>query len=104
MELIHENYENMEITPNVILQMHKYLYKYSSKSIGGRFKDSENAIEETDEQGNKKIRFKPVSAFETPRAVEELCSSYNSEISKCEIDPLILMPIFILDFFINSSF
>ena len=98
LELIHENYENMEITPNVILQLHKYLYKYSSKSIGGRFKDFENAIEETDEQGNKKIRFKPVSAFETPRAVEELCSSYNSEISKCEIDPLILMPIFILDF------
>lgn len=26
LELIHENYENMDITPNIILQMHKYLY------------------------------------------------------------------------------
>ena len=26
LELIHENYENMDITPNVILQMHKYLH------------------------------------------------------------------------------
>lgn len=98
LELVHENYENMDITANVILQMHKYLYKYSSKSIGGKFKDSENIIEETDENGNKKIRFKPLSAFETPSAIEELCASYNREISLNEIDPLFLIPIFILDF------
>ena len=98
LELIHENYENMDITPNIILQMHKYLYKYSSKSIGGKFKDSENIIEETDENGNKKIRFKPLSAFETPQAMEELCISYNNEIRANEIDPLFLIPIFILDF------
>lgn len=98
LELIHENYENIDITPNVILQLHKYLYRYSSKSIGGRFKGTDNAIEEIDERGNKKIRFKPIPAFETPRAIEELCYSYNREISKAEIDPLILIPIFILDF------
>ena len=98
LELIHENYENMEITPNVILQMHKYLYKYSPKSIGGKFKDTENAIEEIDENGNRKLRFKPVSAFETPRAIEELCISYNYEIQKGNIDALILIPLFILDF------
>lgn len=98
LELIHENYENMEITPNVILQMHKYLYKYSPKSIGGKFKDTENAIEEIDEKGNRKLRFKPVSAFETQRAIEELCISYNYEIQKGNIDALILIPLFILDF------
>ena len=97
LELIHENYENMDITPNIIL-LELYLYKYSSKSIGGKFKDSENIIEETDENGNKKIRFKPLSAFETPQAIEELCTSYNNEIRKNEIDPLFLIPIFILDF------
>lgn len=98
LELIHENYENIDITPNVILQLHKYLYKYSPKSIGGRFKDTENTIEEIDENGNRKIRFKPVSAFETPSSIETLCLSYNNEIIKGEIDPLILIPIFIIDF------
>lgn len=98
LDLIHENYENMDITPNVILQMHKYLYKYSPKKTGGKFKNLENAIEEIDENGNRKIRFQPVSAFETPRAIEELCASYNYEIQKEDIDPLILIPIFILDF------
>lgn len=98
LELIHENYENIDIIPNVILQLHKYLYKYSAKSIGGRFKDTENTIEEIDQYGNRKVRFKPVSAFETPRAVEELCASYNREIAKAEIDPLILIPLFVFDF------
>ena len=63
----------MDITPNVILQIHKYLYKYSSKSIGGKFKDTDNIIEEIDENGNNKVRFKPLLAFETPLAMEELC-------------------------------
>lgn len=98
LELIHDNYENMEITPNIILQMHKYLYKYSPKSYGGKFKDTENAIEEIDELGNKKIRFKPVSAFETPEAIQRLCDSYNVEIAKGEIDSLLLVCIFIMDF------
>ena len=29
LQLIHENYENININPNIILQLHKELYKYS---------------------------------------------------------------------------
>lgn len=98
LEIIHENYENIPITPNYILQLHKYLYKYSSTSIGGKYKQVDNYIEETDSEGNKNIRFKPISAVETPYAMDDLCKSYNKEITKAEIDPLVLIPIFILDF------
>ena len=98
LELIHESYDNIPITPNIILQLHKILYKYSSSSIGGKFKMTDNVIEEIDEIGNKKIRFKPISAVETPIAIEKLCNNYNELIQKSEIDPLILIPIFILDF------
>lgn len=98
LEMIHENYENIPITPNIILQLHKNLYRYSSNSTAGKFKMSDNVIEETDEFGNINVRFKPVSAFETPIAIKNLCDSYNNEIEKKEIDPLILIPIFILDF------
>ena len=98
LELIHENYENISITPNIILQLHKNLYKYSAISNGGKYKNNDNIIEEQDEYGNKKIRFKPVSAFETPSNLQLLCDSYNNEIQKGEIDPLLLIPIFILDF------
>ncbi len=98
LELIHENYENIPITPNVILQLHKELYKYSAISNAGKYKISDNIIEEEDTDGSKVIRFKPVSSFETPIAMQELCNSYNSEIIKGEIDPLFLIPIFIIDF------
>ena len=98
LELIHENYENIDVTPNIILQLHKNLYKYSASSNAGKFKSSDNFIEEEDEYGKKRIRFKPVSAFETPMSIQELCDSYNKEIQKGEIDPLFLIHIFILDF------
>jgi len=98
LELIHENYENIPVTPSIILQLHRDLYKYSATSNAGKFKSSDNFIEEEDEFGNKKIRFKPVSAFETPMAMQELCDSYNTEIQKGEINPLFLIPIFIIDF------
>ena len=98
LKLIHESYDDIPLSSNIILQLHKMLYKYSSSSIGGKYKMANNIIEETDELGNKKIRFKPVSAVETPIAIETLCNNYNEVISKNEIDPLLLIPLFILDF------
>ena len=97
LEIIHENYESIPVTPNYILQLHKILYKYSA-TVGGKFKNADNFIEETDSFGNKKIRFTPTSAVETPFAIEKLCESYNKEIKKGDYDPLLLIPIFILDF------
>ena len=95
---IHENYDYINISPSVILQFHRDLYKYSGISYGGKYKDSQNYIEEMLEDGTKKIRFTPLSPIETPIAIEELCNSYNEIISKGEIDPLLIIPIFILDF------
>lgn len=87
LELIHENYDNIPITSNIILQLHKTLYKYSSLGIGGKYKINDNVIEETDEYGNKRIRFKPISAFETPFAIDNLCKNYNELIQKKRIRP-----------------
>ena len=95
---IHENYDYINISSSVILQFHRDLYKYSGISYGGKFKNSQNYIEETLEDGTKRIRFTPLSPVETPIAIEELCNSYNEIISKGEIDPLLVIPIFILDF------
>lgn len=95
---IHENHDYIDINSNVFLQLHRDLYKYSGKSYGGKFKNSQNYIEETLEDGTKRIRFTPLSSVETPIAIEELCNGYNDIISKGEIDPLLVIPIFILDF------
>ena len=98
LKTIHENHDFIPPRPSYILQLHRDLYKFSGFSYGGNFKSSDNIIEETDENGNRKVRFKPVPAFETPQAIDDLCSAYNDAIAKGEIDPLLLSAVFVLDF------
>ncbi|WP_294520266.1 Fic family protein [uncultured Anaerovibrio sp.] len=93
---IHENYDFIPINVNFFLQLHRDLYKYIGSVDGGVFKTSDNIIREIDENGNEKIRFNPVPAWETPEALEELCKAFKE--AKDEVDPLILMGMFILDF------
>ena len=96
--LIHENYNFIDINKNTILQLHIDLYKYTGYSYGGKFKNSQNYIEEENEKGEKKIRFIPLSPVETPIAIEELCKNYNELVKNESCDLLVLIPIFILDF------
>ena len=51
--LIHENYNFIDINQNTILQLHRDLYKYTGYSYGGKFKNSQNFIEEENEKGEK---------------------------------------------------
>ena len=95
---IHENYEYIPIRPNNILQLHRDLYSFGGKEIGGRYKNSDNIIAETDSQGNEHIRFKPTPAFQTPEAMEDLCRAFNEAIDRNEHDALLLIPLFVLDF------
>ena len=95
---IHENYEFINLTPNIILQLHRDLYKFNSYSYAGRWKNTNNIIEEIDALGNHSVRFKPLSAFETPAAMLSLCEDFNLAILENKIDPLLLIAKFILDF------
>ena len=96
--LIHENYNYIDINQNTILQLHRYLYKYTGYGYGGNFKNSQNYIEEENEKGEKKIRFMPLSPLETPIAIDDLCKNYNELVNNESCDLLVLIPIFILDF------
>lgn len=98
LETIHENFEYIPVKSEYILQLHRDLYKFSGVSYGGAFKNTENVITETLKDGTTKVRFKPVDVWETPKALEELCFSYNEAISKSTISELIAMSMFILDF------
>ena len=95
---IHENYDYITPRANVILQLHRDLYQYSGTGIGGRFKNTDNVIEEELEDGTKRVRFRPATAFETPEMMENLCNQFLREIDRGEVDPLLLIPMFVLDF------
>ncbi len=98
LNVIHESYEYIPITPNYILQLHKMLYSHSPKAIGGKFKNIQNYISGTDVNGKTYTIFTPLSPFETPIAIENICDEFNKAIAENDVDPLILIPIFIHDF------
>ncbi len=98
LNIIHENYEFIPITTNYILQLHKILYSHSPKAIGGSFKNVQNYISGTDANGKAYTIFTPMTPFETPLAMENICNEFNKAIVESEVDPLILIPIFIHDF------
>ena len=96
--IIHESFAYIPPKPNVILQLHRDLYKFSGQSIGGSYKNSDNVIAESLPDGKKTVRFDPVPAWETPDSIKALCDAFEIALSDSEMDPLVLIPMFVLDF------
>lgn len=95
---IHECHDYIPLKSTMILQLHRDLYKFSGISFGGAYKTSNNVISERDSQGKETIRFQPVEAWETSSSIEAACAAFDEALRREELDPLLLIPIFILDF------
>lgn len=95
---VHESYEYIPVRSNNILQLHRDLYSFSKSDLGGKFKNTDNVIAESGKDGKQRVRFTPVPAFQTPEAMEQLCQQFNNAIDEGRYDPLVLIPMFILDF------
>lgn len=98
LNVIHESYEYISVMPNYILQLHKILYSHSAKSIGGKFKNVQNYINAVGEDGKEYTLFTSLAPYETPVAMQEICEQFNLAVAAGEVDPLILIPVFIHDF------
>lgn len=95
---IHLNYENIEFNEKTILELHRVMMSYTGDELGGKYKIDDNLIIEEDSEGNRKVRFKPVSANETPKAMEQLIFAYIEARDNTNINQLLLIPCVILDF------
>lgn len=95
---IHESHDNIPVTSNVILQLHRDLYRFSGDSYAGRWKDSDNVIAERTKDGSLVARFMPTSAAATPAAIEKICSEYSRQIGARTYDPLLVSLVFVFDF------
>lgn len=95
--VIHESYDYIPANPSMILQLHRDLYKYSGAN-GGSYKTGDNIISEQLSTGKRRVRFRPVSAWETPEALKELCRQFDEIRQDTNADPLLIIPMFILDF------
>lgn len=97
LNLIHASARDIPINANVLLQLHKELYKFVPVE-GGRWKNVDNEINESFPDGTRRTRFVPVPAFETPASVQALCDSLRERRQQEDVDPLILTSLFVLDF------
>ena len=98
LNVIHENFDYVPLRKNYILQLHKMLYQFTEERFGGSFKDTPNEKDMVYPDGRAVLLFKPLEPFETPYAVERICEEYDKAINTYGIDPLIAIPVFILDF------
>ena len=98
LNIIHESFDAIPITQNYILQLHKILYSYMENSMVGRTKNVQNYISATYPDGHSETLFTPLAPYETPEALDKICEEYNRVIGNAEIDPLIIIPVFIHDF------
>lgn len=97
LNLLHHSSKEMPLSLNVIRQLHGYLYRYLP-SEGGKWKTVDNAITEKLPNGTTRVRFKPTPAFETPQAMESLMEEYHHCVDQLNLEPLLVIPTFILDF------
>ena len=98
LNLIHESYRDIPLNPNIILQLHRDLMKHADHSYAGNFKTTANEIVAVRADGSKELLFSPLGPVETPTAIETICENFNYVCMKEMVHPLILIPIFILDF------
>ena len=87
-----------DIPPNTktILRLHKLSHPKGWDS--GKFKEADGEIIETFPDGRVSVRFKPLSARETPGAVDAMCSLWSDLIRNQDVPPLILWAAQNLDF------
>ena len=98
LSVIHESFDAIPITRNYILQLHKILYSHTNNPMAGQTKNVQNYISATWPDGHTEILFTPLSPFETPPALDQICTEYDRVIGNLELEPLIAIPVFIHDF------
>lgn len=98
LNIIHESFDAIPITQNYILQLHKILYSHMNNPMAGRTKSVQNYISATYPDGHVETLFTPLAPYETAEALDRICEEYNRVIGNMEVEPLIVIPIFIHDF------
>lgn len=98
LNIIHLRYNDLDFTEETILKLHEIMMNYTAYEYIGKYKVNNNYIIEEDKDGNRKVRFTPTSAKETPDAIKQLVLAYMEARDNLNINQLLLIPCVILDF------
>ncbi len=101
---IHANGANIPFEPRYVRQLHGYLHKYVGDRDAGQWKRFDNEVEERLPDGARVVRFKPVSAALTPKAMDDLHREFRRVLDAGPYAPLLLCAAYVLDFTVIHPF
>jgi Fic family protein len=97
LNLIHSSALEIRLTPSVIRQFHRDLMKYTIEP-GGNWKVTQNSVIEYGANGSRRTVFHPVEPYLVEAYITELNDKFTDIISKSLYEPLIIIPMYLLDF------
>jgi Fic family protein len=95
---IHSNHAHMPFSVGLVLQLHRDLFKFTTERQGGQWKATANEIAEFRADGSKFVRFAPVAPHLTEEAMRSLHQGFRELWDSHRIEPLLLIPAYVLDF------
>ncbi len=91
------------LTSGLLVHLHRLLFAHTAAD-GGRFKHEDNLVVDSAADGELRIRFRPVSATDTPFFVAELIDRYRAEVAAQRHHPVLLVGLFALDLLVIHPF
>ncbi len=96
LDLVHTKHKSLEITPEIIKELHRLCRGESWDA--GKWKEKDNDIIRKYPDGRVEVIFKPVSAVKTPQMTKQLCLVYENSISQLKYPDLYAVACLVLDF------
>jgi Fic family protein len=91
------------LNAGLVLHLHRLLFAHTALP-GGAFKTEDNLVVDRSPDGSTTVRFKPVSAANTPFAVDDLIDCYKQALRAGRHHPVLLSGLFILDLLVIHPF
>jgi Fic family protein len=93
---VHTHHPKARIEPATFQRLHALAQ--AGGGDAGQWKRQDNEIIEVDAQGRRWVRFRPVAAVDTPKAVDDLCLAYRHTRDQELLPPLLAVANLVLDF------
>jgi Fic family protein len=91
------------LNAGLILHLHRLLFAHAA-AAGGAFKTEDNLVVDRSPDGSTTVRFKPVSAANTPFAIDDLTQRYEQAVAAGGHHPVLLTGLFVLDLLVIHPF
>jgi Fic family protein len=87
-----------ELSPDVPTLFALHASLYDGEEDAGLLRNTDQVITELDRYGQQSVRFYPPPAGEVEEELNVLCDSFSRAMDAGETDPLLLIPMFVVDF------